>query len=312
MSLTAFVSHPDCARHDTGWKHPDHQGRLPALVRAVYRDMLTLHGHLLEVEAVPATEADLRLVHSEEYVASVREASAAAAAAGQPQPFAGEVVASGATWEAALAAAGTAITGVATVLRGEARNAFCAARPEGYAASAARAGGFSVFNNVAVAARHARLRLGVGRVLVVQWGGIAAGATAGLLAGDAGTHVLVVREAGGEQSDAESAHVVTLPPGSGGSLFASAFEAALDATLAAFRPDLVLLSAGFDVLAADPLGRLDLQPADVFGLSRVLVDAAAQSCGGRLVSVLEGGYHPPALGQAVVQHLRALCGLPAA
>jgi acetoin utilization deacetylase AcuC-like enzyme len=306
---TAFVSHPDCARHDTGWKHPDHQGRLPGLVRAVYRDMLTLHGHLLEVEASPATEEDLRLVHTDAYIERVRRASAAAAAAGQPQPFAGEVVVSGATWEAATAAVGTALTGVGAVLRGDARSAFCAARPEGFAAAAGAAGGFSVFNSVAVAARHLRERRGVDRLLVVQWGGIAPVATADLLAGDEGTRVLAVREARGPAAAGE-AHVVTLPPGSDGALFAGALEAALSELLGGFQPEFVLLAAGFDPLAADPLGSLRLEPIDYHGLTRILVEVAEDVCGGRLVSVLEGGYDPPALGRAVVQHLRALRDLP--
>jgi acetoin utilization deacetylase AcuC-like enzyme len=311
MATTAFVSHSDCARHDTGWRHPDHQGRLPALVRAVYRDMLTLHGHLLEVEAEPATESQLRRVHSPDYLGRVRDASEAAAR-GEPVAFEAQVVVSGASWDAALAAAGTAVTGVEAVLAGRARNAFCAARPAGYAARGDGAGGFAILNNVAVAVRHLRDALGVERVLVVQWGGVAASGTAGLLAEDAGVRTLEVRGATPATAPEPPGHAVVLPAGTNGSLFAAAFEGALREVVAEFRPQFVVLSAGFDVLSADPLGTLALEPADIHPLTRLLVDLAEGSCDGRLVSVLEGGYDAPALGRAVVQHVRALAGLPPA
>ncbi|HEX2190983.1 MAG TPA: hypothetical protein VHG51_18890, partial [Longimicrobiaceae bacterium] len=189
---TAFVSHHDSPRHDAGWGHPDHQGRIPALVRAVYRDMLALHGHLVQVEAVPATEEDLLLAHTPEYLRSVREAVAGAAAEGRPVPFAAEVVVSGASWDAAAASAGAALTGVETVLAGEARSAFCSARPPGRDAAADRAGGHSLFNHVAVAARHLRDRRGARRVLVVDWGARAPLGTGEVLAPDPGARVLAV------------------------------------------------------------------------------------------------------------------------
>jgi acetoin utilization deacetylase AcuC-like enzyme len=309
MGLTAFVSHPDCPRHDTGWKHPEHQGRLPALVRAVYRDMLTLHGHLLEVEAEPASEADLELVHTAALIGQVREASAVAAERGQPQPLEGTVVVSGASWDAARAAVGSALSGVEVVLRGDARNAFCATRPPGYAASADRVAGYSLFNSVAVAARHLRERRAVERLLVVEWGGIASSATPALLAADAGVRVLSVRQTLGARAAAD-AHLITLPAGSDGSLFRATFEAALTEVLLGFNPDFVLLAAGFDSLSTDPLGTLRLDPADYYHLTTTLRQAADHHCDGRLVSVLEGGYDPSGTGRAVVQHLRALADLP--
>jgi acetoin utilization deacetylase AcuC-like enzyme len=313
-TLTAFVSHSDCARHDTGWKHPDHQGRLPALVRAVYRDMLTLHGHLLEVEARHATPDDLELVHSAEWVRGVEDASRQAGAADKPRPLRDEVVVSGASWLAARAAAGAALTGVDAVLDGAARNAFCASRPMGYAAAADAPGGFALFNNVAIAARHLRRRCGIQRLLVVEWGGVAPSAIAPLLADDPGIRVLTVRQpaAGAGLPDRPGAHTIVLPPGTRGDLFRGAFEAELVRILDAFTPEFVLLAAGFDLLDTDPLGVLSLEPADVHPLTALVRDAADRTCGGRLVSVLEGGYDPPALGLAVVQHIRALAGLPPA
>lgn len=311
--LTAFVSHSDTSRHDTGWRHADHQGRMPALVRAVYKDMLTLHGHLLDVEALPATEAELQRVHTSEYLEELRAAVARAAAAGEPVPFWGTLV-SDASWDAAAAAAGTAIRGVDAVLGGEAVNAFAAARPAGGGAWAEGTSGFSLLNNVAVALRHAQAAHGVRRVLVVEWSAERAEGTRRVLAGDADVHILSVHRADPARAalDAENVTNVALPPGSAGELYRGAFESAVAEALSSFAPELILLSAGFDALASDPLGGLALTPLDYYHLTRHLVGRAEACCSGRLVSVLEGGYDPPGTGQAVVQHIRALTRLPAA
>lgn len=309
---TAFVGHPDCSRHDTGWKHPEHQGRLPALVRAVYRDMLMLHEHLLGVEAQPATEADLLRVHTLRHLHAIREAVARANAAGQPVPFGGDLVVSAASWDAARAAAGTAISGVDAVLAGRADNAFCAARPPGNAARAGRADHFSLINNVAVAARHLIEHHGIGRVLIVEWGARYGDGTASIFARDPAIRFVSVHQqqpVSGRKSS-ESVYAVALPPGVGGGLYGSAFEAVLSEALNGFTPDFILLSAGFDALTADPTGDLALEPADYHSLTVHLRERAETLCDGHLVSVLEGGYAPQALGTAVVQHLRALAGLP--
>ena len=316
---TAFVSHYDCSRHDTGWGHPEHQGRLPALTRAVYRDMLTLHGHLLELEARPATEEDLLLVHTPEYVRSVREASQRAEQEGRSLPFAGEVVVSGASWEAALAAARAAVNGVEAVLAGEVRNAFCPTRPPGRDAAAARPGGHSLFNSVAVAARHLRERRGVERVLVVDWGAHPPQGTPEVLGGVAGVRVLsvhqhpapVLADEVDTRADAANLRSLGLPPGTGGEGFGAALAEGLEEA-AGWEPQFILVSAGFDILAGDPLGGLTVQPREVYDLTMQVRELADRVCGGRLVSLLEGGYDASATGRAVVQHVRALAGLPPA
>jgi acetoin utilization deacetylase AcuC-like enzyme len=310
MLPTAFVSHPDCARHDTGWKHPDHQGRLPALVRAVHRDMIALHEHLLEVEGVPAGESELRRVHSSDHLERIRSASLEAERAGRTQRLDGEVYVSGASWDAARAAAGTAVTGVRVVLDGRARNAFSAARPPGAAAAAGGVGGFSLVNNAAVAASHLRAN-GVASVLVVEWSGVPDSAIAGVLGEDPGVRVLSIgpsRSVAAEAS-AERSWSIGLPPGSGGELFRSVFEGALDDLLATWTPEFCLLSTGFDILEGDPVGRLTIRPAEIHALTRSLVERVEYACGGRLTSILDGGYDASALGAAAVMHLRALIGL---
>lgn len=309
MLPTAFVSHPDCARHDTGWKHPDHQGRLPALVRAVHRDMIALHEHLLEIEGEPVGEEELLRVHSAGHLDRIRSASLEADRAGRPRRLAGEVFVSAATWDAVRAAAGTAVTGVNAVLDGRARNVFCVARPPGSLAAEDAVGGFSLINHTAVAAAHLRAG-GVSNVLVVEWSGVPGSATGGIFADDAGVFVLSIGPSGARPvAAARRSRSIGLPPESGGQLFRNVFEAALDDVLATWSPEFCLLSAGFDILEGDPVGRLAVRPAEVHSLTRCLVERADSACGGRLASILDGGYDGAALGAATVAHLRALAGL---
>lgn len=311
---TAFVSHEDASRHDTGWNHPDHQGRLPAIVRAVQRDMVALWEPLLQVEAVPATEADLLLVHTPEYVERVRECSLESAREERTLELDGVPV-SGASWDAALASVGAALSAVDVVLAGDARNAFALARPPGRGASADAPGEFSLFNTVAIAARHLRVRRGIGRVLVVAWGAHEPVALARLLSEDDGLRLISIHQHPRTFPDPhpeDAAGLVpgaALPPGSTGEDFATALRDALDTVPADESPDFVLLSAGFDILAADAHGALAVQPDEVYAITTVLrawVDARA---GGRLVSVLEGGYAATETARAVIQHLHALAGI---
>jgi acetoin utilization deacetylase AcuC-like enzyme len=314
MSVTAFVSHEDSSRHDTGWSHPDHQGRLPAIVRAVQRDMVALWEPLRQLEGVPATEADLLLVHTPEYVARVREKSLESAGEERTLELGGVPV-SGATWEAALASVGAALTAVDAVLEGEVRNGFALARPPGRGAWADAPGEFSVFNTVAIAARHLRERRGIGRVLVVAWGARAPVALARLLGEDDGVRLISIHQHPQSFPDPRPVDAdppipgPALPPGSDGDAFASALRDALDAVPAEESPDFVLLSAGFDILAADAHGSLAVQPDEVHAITTVLREWVDARAGGRLVSVLEGGYAAPETAGAVIQHLRALAGV---
>jgi acetoin utilization deacetylase AcuC-like enzyme len=313
--VTAFVSHEDSSRHDPGWNHPDHQGRLPAIVRAVQRDMVALWEPLRQTEAVPATEDDLLLVHTPEHVGRVREMAMDAARAEQTLALDGVPV-SGASWDAALAGVGAALTAVDAVLDGDVRNGFALARPPGRGASADAAGEFSLFNNVAIAARHLRARRGVGRVLVVAWGAHHPLALARLLAADDGIGLVSIHQHPQSFPDPEPADDgqpwiagTELAPGSDGDAFAAALRDALKTVPPAESPDFVLLSASFDILSADALGSLAVEPDEVHAITRVLAEWADARAGGRLVSVLEGGYAAAETARAVIQHLRALAGV---
>jgi acetoin utilization deacetylase AcuC-like enzyme len=313
---TAYVGHGDCPRHDTGWSHPDHQGRLPAIARALYRDTPALMADVVQIEAAAAaTEEELRRVHTARHVEAVRRRSAEAGAAGRTLEVDGVPV-SAASWLAATAAAGTALTAVDTVLAGGARNAFAAARPPGAGARPDAAGGFALFNNVAIAARHLRERHGLGRVLTVSWAAAHPAALAEILGRDHETPLVSLHADPRAfpdprpHADASFDGGGALRPGAIGGDVAQALAAALDGVARA--PDFVLLAAGFDVLAGDPVGGLGVSPDEVHPLTRVLVEWTEARCGGRLVSVLEGGYDAAATARAVVQHVRALAGLPPA
>ncbi|HEX2077040.1 MAG TPA: hypothetical protein VHG08_05000 [Longimicrobium sp.] len=315
--VTAFVSHEDASRHDTGWSHPDHQGRLPAIVRAVQRDMAALWEPLRQIEGVPASEDDLRLVHTPEYVGRVRGTAAESARAGRTLEVDGVPV-SGASWDAALAAVGCALTAVDAVLDGEVRNAFALARPPGRGAAAGAAGELSLFNTVAIAARHLRERRGIGRVLVVAWGARQPDALARVLAEDDGIQLISIHQHPQSFPDplptaaGRLIYAAALTPRSGGDVFAEAMRDALALVPPGELPEFVLLSAGFDILAADPHGALAVEPDDVHAITLALREWVDAHAGGRLVSVLEGGYAANETARAVIQHLHALAGLPPA
>jgi acetoin utilization deacetylase AcuC-like enzyme len=318
MRPSAFVLHPDCGLHDTGWRHPEHQGRLPAVAHAVYKDTPALLAAVLQVEGVPAAVADLLRVHHEAYVELVRSACARAEESGELLRLDPDTVVSPATWAAALAAAGCALTATRLVLDGDAASAFAACRPPGHHASARRAMGFCLFNNVAVAARWAQQERGVGRVLIVDFDVHHGNGTQDIFYQDPDVYFLSLHlrhhyPGTGQEAERGSGagtgttRNVALERGTSPADYHRRFDEALAAALMEFSPELVLVSAGFDCLAGDPLGGLQLEPADVYRLMRRLVEAGAAP----VVGVLEGGYVPKRIGAGVVAVLRALADLPA-
>jgi acetoin utilization deacetylase AcuC-like enzyme len=316
----ALVTHRDCGRHDTGWGHPEHMGRLPAIVQALYRDTPALIDLVLQHEATPAMEPQLLRVHAPALVEQVRAAVAAAAASGAQQRLETDTVVSAASWDAALGAAGCAVDAAALVLEGRARTALALARPPGHHATADRAMGFCVFNNVAVAARAAQAEHGVARVLVIDWDVHHGNGTQDIFYDDGTVHFLSLHQhphypgSGATEERGTGAGVgatlnVPVPALTPRAEYLRLFNDAVRSAFAAARPDLVFVSAGFDCLAGDPLGGLLLEPADIHAMTRIVLGQAAQTAGGRVVLVLEGGYAPARVGEAARASLRALCGL---
>ncbi len=316
----AFASHRDCGRHDTGWQHPEHQGRLPALVRALEAATPALLAHVLPVEATPADEAAIRSVHTDAHVQRVRDAVRLAEQRSQHVALDLDTIVSDASWDAAIASAGCALTATRLVLNEEAVHAFAACRPPGHHATADRAMGFCLFNNVAIAARDAQ-RAGAERVLIVDWDVHHGNGTQQIFYEDPSVFYLSLHlsphypGSGGEVERGAGAGAgttlnVPLARGTDGEVFLARFDAALEVATRSFHPDLVLASAGFDCLAGDPLGGFRLEPTDLHALTRRLCQVADVHAAGRLVVVLEGGYAPDALGVGAVQVMRALADLP--
>jgi len=321
-SPTALVTHPACNRHDTGPTHPEGQARLPAMLDAVRRDA-ELASVLVEREATPALEEDLLRVHTPEHVIAVREAAAEARRRGQIVWLDPDTAVSSASWEAALASAGCAIAAAELAMAGEVPTAFALCRPPGHHATVHRPMGFCLFNNVAVAARRVQARAGADRVLIVDWDVHHGNGTQDVFYADPTVAFLSLHlfphypGTGSEDERGAGAgrgmtRNVPLPPGTGAAEYRRRFLEALDAALASFEPDLVLVSAGFDCLAGDPLGGLLLEPADLHQLTTDLLERVRRPAKGRVAAVLEGGYVPGRVGLGLVDVLRAFARLPKA
>ena len=304
----AYISHSDCGLHDTGWGHPEHVGRLRAIPRAL-RDDVDLYHALLQVEGRHATAEELALAHDPAYVEFVRQRVAAGGG-----HLDADTVASGGSWDAARAAAGCVLDAVDYAFDGRAARSFCAVRPPGHHALRARAMGFCLFGNVAIAARYARQRHAADRVLIVDWDVHHGNGTQALVQDDSQIHFVSVHQwpwypGTGPASDRgphASIWNVPMPAGLQPVEYVDALWRAVDSATSGFTPDLVLVSAGFDAMRGDPLGGFTLEIEHVREITRELVARAAVWSGGRLVAALEGGYVPDRVGQGAVAVMRAM------
>lgn len=308
--MTVFISHSDCGRHDTGWGHPEHVGRLRAITRAL-RQRAELFTSVTHLEGRHATPDELTLAHDAAYVASVERI--AASGGGHLDV---DTVASEGSWDAARAAAGCLLDAVDLAVAGAHPRSFCAVRPPGHHALRHRAMGFCLFGSVALAARYARARHGLERVLIIDWDVHHGNGTQALVEDEPDIRFVSIHQwpwypgtgAADDRGPRDSVWNVPLPPGLSPERYTSELKAAIDRAVAGFIPDLVLISAGFDSLAGDPLGGFTFEPEDLAALTRWIVSAAESWCGGRVVSALEGGYAPERLAAGAIEHLAALAG----
>jgi acetoin utilization deacetylase AcuC-like enzyme len=304
----AFVSHSDCGRHDTGWGHPEHVGRLRAITRAL-RDDQELFEQLVHVAGRHASEDELALAHDVEYIRTLR----AMVERGGGRLDADTVAAPG-SWDAAVAGAGCVLDAVDMAFDDRATRSFCAVRPPGHHAIRNSAMGFCLFGNVAIAAHYARQRHAASRVLIVDWDVHHGNGTQALVEHDPQIHFVSMHQwpwypgtgAADDRGPHGSVWNVPLPPGLPSARYVLALQEAVDAATESFRPDIVLISAGFDSLDGDPLGGFTLRHEDFDWLTRWLVARAQDWCGGRLVSALEGGYAPDTVAAACIRHMRAM------
>lgn len=302
-------THAACFGHDTGPEHVEVPARLGAVVTAL-RDRVP---GIEWLEAPRATRGQLLRVHEPLLLHAVLEAGTGSLVQLDP-----DTVLSPGSPEAALRAAGAVVAAVDMVMGGEAEAAFCAVRPPGHHATASHAMGFCLFNNVAVGAAHALERHGLARVAVVDFDVHHGNGTQSIFAAEervlyASAHEMPLFPGSGdprERSAGPNVHNAALRPGSGSTRFREAWSDRLLPAIDAFRPQLLMVSAGFDGHRADPVAHVELEPDDFGWLTGELVGIAGRHAGGRVVSVLEGGYDLAALADCSVAHVRALVGGP--
>lgn len=312
-----FYQHAACGRHDTGWRHPEHQGRLRAVAGAVAAAMPELHGRMEAAHGDPLPEEAVLAVHEEELVRRIRDGVTEAEHRGEPVHLTPDTTVSGASLEAALAAAGAAVAAVEAVCDGRYRAAFCATRPPGHHATPTRPMGFCLFNSVALAARHALDTGRAERVLVVDWDVHHGNGTQDIFWEDPDVFYLSMHQSPhfpgtgdaderGEGAGEGTTLNVPLGPGLPTSRYERELLEAVDRSLEDFDPDLVLVSSGFDAARGDPLGGFTLETESYRRLTLELARRTRPSAGGRIVSVLEGGYDTDRLGELAVSHMRGL------
>ena len=305
---TALITHPACLDHDTGPYHPENAERLRAVLAALEAEEFA---PLLREEAPMATLDQLARVHPRDYVEAIL---AIHPDLGEPIQLDGDTVMSAGSAEAAARAAGGAIKAVDAVMEGWARAAFAAVRPPGHHAEPNRPMGFCLFNNAAVAALHARHQWGVERVAVVDFDVHHGNGTQAIFESDpnlfyASSHQSPCYPGTGAPSERGVAGNVinaALRARDGGPAFRAAWGETILPLLDVFAPGLLIISAGFDAHIADPLAQLRLETVDYTWITEQLVALADKHCGGKIVSVLEGGYDLDALAASTAVHVRAL------
>jgi acetoin utilization deacetylase AcuC-like enzyme len=317
VNKTGFFFHADCSLHEMGFGHPESPYRLAAIEERLAQS--DVGAALRRREAPQASVADLELSHGRMYIASLR---------GLTDNLADEVKAGGPrhaqidpdtsinvhTWDAALRAAGAALAATDAVMAGDLDNAFCSVRPPGHHACRDQAMGFCFFNNVAVAARYALERHGLKRVAIVDFDVHHGNGTEDIVAGD--ERILMVSffqhpfyPYGGAASTATNLLNLPVPAHTQGDAVRTLVSSKWIPRLDAFKPELVLISAGFDAHRDDDLGQMGLVEADYAWITGQLMGVAQRHARGRIVSCLEGGYRLDALAHSVEAHVRVLTGL---
>lgn len=295
-----------------GWGHPEHPGRLRAIAKAL-GEADDLVGAVGYVEGRRADLDELALVHERSYVALVEEM----AGRGGGWLDADTAVSPG-SWNAALAAAGSALAAVDMAFsKSGPRRSFCAVRPPGHHALRDRGMGFCIFGNVALAAHYARIRHGAERVLIVDFDVHHGNGTQALVEGTAGIHLVSMHQwpwypgtgAAADRGPLGTIWNLPRPAGLAPEEYLATLWRGVEAATEGFVPDLLLLSAGFDCLKGDPLGGFTLEPEHLGRLTHQLVERAEGWCEGRVLAVLEGGYRPERLAAGVVEVLRAMVGV---
>jgi len=304
---TLLISHPACLQHLTPLGHPERPDRLRAIEAALEAEKFQMLGR---VEAPRASLEILALCHPMDYITAIRDATPGE---GIVRIDADTSMSPG-SFEAALRAAGGAIHAVDEVVGKKAQNAFVATRPPGHHAETARPMGFCLFDNAAIAARYAQDRHGIARAAIVDFDVHHGNGSQEIFWADGtvmycSTHQMPLfpgTGAIGETGDHNNVVNAPLRPGDGPEKFRDAFESRILPRLAEFAPELIVISAGFDAHMRDPLANINLEERDFAWATQKIMDVADRCAGGRIVSLLEGGYDLQALGDSVAAHVTAL------
>jgi len=308
---TVLVADPLCATHDPGRGHPEQPARFRAVMDSL--ESSGVAAKLNRLEPRDAVHDDLALIHTPAYLKlAQREIEA-----GADQLSTGDTSVGPESWKVAVRAAGSTLAAVDAVCTGHAHRAFCVVRPPGHHAGAHYGMGFCVFNNIAIAARHAQKRHGIGKVLIVDWDVHHGNGTQDIFYEDGSVFFCSTHQSpwypgtGMKEETGRGAGLGTtlnfpLPAGSGRAEVLGALETKLLAEMEKFRPELVLVSAGFDSRVRDPLGHFTLTDEDFTDLTKLMRKIADDHAQGRVVSMLEGGYSLSGLASATTAHASAL------
>ena len=308
--MTTFLyTHPACLDHDPGRHHPESAARLRAVLDALADPEFD---RLERREAPEAALEDLLRVHPRAHVERLMRAVPKSGYVG----IDADTILSPASGLAALCAAGAVVAAVDAVVANEADNAFCAVRPPGHHAEPDRAMGFCLFNNIAVGALRAREAHGLQRVAVIDFDVHHGNGTQAAFEADnalfyASTHQSPLYPGTGSVGETGVGNIFNVPlrPMAGSTQFRTAMSERILPALDAFRPEFVLISAGFDAHRSDPLAQLLLDEDDFIWITERLIDIADRHAGGRVVSALEGGYDLAALATCVAAHIRVLMSM---
>ena len=306
---TGFVYHPDYLRHDTGRGHPERPDRMRACLQTLQGS--DFWANLVQIEPTPATIDQICGAHTRAYVDRVKEHCE------QGIPLDYDTPVSTASFDIALLSTGGVLSAADAVMAGTVQNTFALVRPPGHHATPDRSMGFCLFNNVAVAARYLQREHGIGKVAIVDWDVHHGNGTQYIFYGDASVfffsiHQFPLYPGSGLTSETGSDKALgmtlnaPMQAGSEASDYIDVFNNLLKPALLDFSPDFVIISAGFDAHHLDPLAAINMTAEGFAALTDIVAEIAAESCAGRLVAVLEGGYSLEGLSESVVAHVERL------